>query len=100
MKEETAKVAIDACHQNARDLLRAARLLHEQEKLYHVAFHLSVLALEEIGKGGLILSGYHVGQYKEAPAWLDRHAHDHVKKLFWAIFGPGSDRELITTQYM
>ena len=38
----------------ARDLLRAAKRVLQDEKLPNVSFHLAVLALEEIGKGALL----------------------------------------------
>jgi len=45
---------IQACFGNARDLLRAAKRVLDDEKLPNVAFHLTILALEEIGKAALL----------------------------------------------
>jgi AbiV family abortive infection protein len=46
--------SIQACFPNARDLLRAARRVLDDEKLPNIAFHLSLLALEEVSKAALL----------------------------------------------
>ena len=43
----------NACLQNADDLIIAAKLL-QNKHLQHIQYHLSVLALEEIGKAEII----------------------------------------------
>src|SRR5262245_11398872 len=83
--DEVEKIS-KACREHARDLLRGALRLKE-ENLPHLAFHLAVLALEEIGKAGLVVVG-HIAQKHEDGAWPGKHASDHIKKLFWAIWGP------------
>ena len=45
---------VEACFRNARDLLRAAKRLLEDEKLPNISFHLAVLALEEVGKAVML----------------------------------------------
>ena len=84
----------NACLNNVKELLRAADLLLEN-KIDHIAFHLSALALEEIGKIGL--SGFRLmsedwGEEKE----MNFDFEDHEKKLFWAIWGRSFGREKIT----
>jgi AbiV family abortive infection protein len=78
---------------HARDLLRGAHRLRD-ESLPHLAFHLATLALEEIGKAELLVVGYLAGRREDA--WPGKHANDHVKKLFWAIWGPTLGKELPT----
>lgn len=82
------------CINNSEDALRAAELLHGQN-VNHILFHLCVLSLEELGK---IFVGWYQLNAKEK--WdkekLNIHIDDHVKKLFWAIWGPSFAREKIT----
>ncbi|KAB2879783.1 AbiV family abortive infection protein [bacterium] len=82
------------CIKNSEDALRAAELLHGQN-VNHILFHLCVLALEELGK---IFVGWYQLNAKEK--WdkekLNIPIDDHVKKLFWAIWGPSFTREKIT----
>lgn len=76
-----------ACLKNADELVRAAKLLLDQNDFDHICYHLATLALEEIGKTTLIQSKYHVEKYKGADEDYDPDTEDHVKKLFWAIWG-------------
>jgi AbiV family abortive infection protein len=80
---------IDACVANARDLLRAAKLLLEEEKLPNVSFHNSVLALEEIAKANLFAIA-HVARSSggEGVNSINKRLDDHTFKLFWALWGP------------
>ena len=71
---------------HAHDLLRGAQKLLA-EGLPHLAFHLATLALEETGKAELIVIGHLAGMREDA-TWPIKHANDHIKKLFWAIWGP------------
>jgi AbiV family abortive infection protein len=48
----------DACLAHAEDLIRAARRVLVDEKLPNISYHLSVLALEEIGKSTLIIMSH------------------------------------------
>jgi hypothetical protein len=50
---EQPNYSIQACFANARNLLRAARCVLDDEKLSNIAFHLTLLALEEVGKATL-----------------------------------------------
>ena len=90
--EEIEQVSA-GCRDHARDLFRGAQKLRE-EQLPNLAFHLATLALEEIGKSELVVMGHLAGQRDRT--WPAKHASDHVKKLFWAIWGPTFGRELTT----
>jgi AbiV family abortive infection protein len=73
----------DACLQNADDMLTASRSVLEQ-KLYNIAYHLAVIALEEIGKACMLgMSG--VKEYQDGEGDL-KFIDDHIKKIFWALF--------------
>lgn len=84
------------CLINAEANIKAAVVLTNQA-VNHVAFHLLVLAIEEIGK---IFVGFN-----ELVKDTRRHADapnfgfdDHVKKLFWAIWGPLIGTEAISKE--
>lgn len=90
--------AIRICVQHAEDLLSAAKLL-ASKKPYNIAYHLGVLALEEVGKAGLIMVGNMPGfQSERSLGRLERSTEDHVKKLFFALWGPSFGKERITPQ--
>lgn len=86
---------IQACISNAGDLLSAAHKVREAG-LPHIAYHLAALALEEIGKSELVGMIHLASDQEDRSGWLERYAGDHVKKLFWAVWGPSFGRELIT----
>lgn len=87
-----------ACLSHAEDLIRAAIRLLSDEKLPNISYHLAVLALEEIGKSFLIVMAHtHFTNQSEDSSWNPQKFYsDHIKKLFWAIWGPSIGREKIT----
>lgn len=86
----------NACLAHAGDLIRAARRVLVDEKLPNISYHLAVLALEEIGKSTLILMGHFAKSSKDS-TWSPKKIYDdHVKKLFWATWGPSMDQEKIS----
>jgi AbiV family abortive infection protein len=89
---EQTKKRIEACLANARDSLRAAKRVLEEEKLPNISFHLTVLALEEIGKAAL-LGARHIAQSTDGEtSSFDRRMDDHSFKLFWALWAPNLAR--------
>src|ERR1043165_4480245 len=79
--------AFDACLSNASELLRAAEIVLKENCSPNIAFHLAILAMEELGKSQLLsidtlreLSGLELGSEKSM--------ENHVKKLFWGLWGP------------
>jgi AbiV family abortive infection protein len=65
-----------------------------EKNLPHLAFHLALLALEEIGKLEVVLMG-RVGS-DEHQAYLEKKfLNDHVGKIFWAFWGPTFSRQVI-----
>lgn len=84
--------AIDESLSHADDLLAAAREL----KTYpHLAYHLGVLSLEEIGRSTLLVM-QELATRRGDGRRLARESEDHVRKLFWALWGPSFGRELIS----
>ena len=80
--------AMRVCIDHAHALLESARAV-QAAKHPNVAYHLAALCLEEIGRRALL--GVQAISEKGAvpPAWPKKHEQDHIKKLFWAIFGSG-----------
>lgn len=92
---EAVNAAIDACLQHATDLVRAARAV-QAIRLPNIAYHLAVLALEEVGKSELIGMEAFSSRGEETREWVARMYEDHVRKLFFALWGPSFGREKIT----
>jgi AbiV family abortive infection protein len=85
------KTLFDRCIKNARSLLDSAKeLSHHQDRL-HISHHLATLALEEIGKGVIVL--IHHDALTDKLAWLD----DHVKKIFWALWSFALSRKSVSS---
>ncbi|MBN8665888.1 MAG: AbiV family abortive infection protein [Chitinophagales bacterium] len=82
------------CIKNAEDNLKGAREL-AGKNLNHLSFHLCILTLEEIGK--IFMAWMKLNQVEN---W-DRETmnvalDDHIKKLFFAIWGPSIGKDVIT----
>jgi AbiV family abortive infection protein len=76
------------CFQHAGDLIKAAeRTLNEAPSLPNIAFHLTLLAIEEMGKAGLI-SSREVAAGNRDTAWIDKRLDDHAFKLLWGLWTP------------
>lgn len=82
---ETA-AAIESSRQHAADLIDAAKLI--QAQFPHLAYHFAVLALEEIGRGVLLVTKASVAQTGDETRALEDAMEDHVRKLFWALWSP------------
>ena len=77
--------AMRTCVEHARDLLDSARAVFDI-KHPNIAFHLALLALEELGRRELIgLQRVAETSGKERP-W-QKHTFLHTKKIFWCFFG-------------
>jgi AbiV family abortive infection protein len=83
---------IEACFDNARDLLRAAKRVLDDEKLPNVAFHLTILALEEVGKAALLGARGIAHSVDDETVFIDNRLDDHIFKLFWALWTPNFAR--------
>lgn len=75
------------CLSNAKDLLKAANKILNEENLPNIAYSLAVIALEEIGKAELLLLN-HFAQTRDNKSFSkDKYFEDHIRKLFWALWG-------------
>ena len=96
---ERLKKIIDTCQSHANDLLSAARKIIDDVNLPNIAYHLATLALEEIGKCALIGMIHTIKTEKGINIpWAEKQADDHVKKIYWALWGPSFGRELLTKE--
>jgi len=91
MINEEARPLVDRCIKNARSLLDSAKELSEREDRLHISHHLTILALEEVGKAAIIL--IHSDALTDKLEWLD----DHVKKIFWALWSFTLSRKSVST---
>jgi AbiV family abortive infection protein len=76
-----------ACLDHSRDLLAAAERVVRDEGFPNIAYHLAILALEEIGKAGMIACRAVVRGRRDID-WMDDKFGDHVWKLQWAVWSP------------
>ena len=85
-KHEQLKLTREICLTNAEAFLSIA----ERELgngVDHVCFHLALLALEEVGKSILATIHYTVGTTGTDKEDLINAMDDHIKKIFWALWG-------------
>ncbi len=95
---EQVESLIQACLGNAEKLLEAAKAVSKPGS-NHIAYHLTVLALEEIGKSSLLFvesirmvpPAPPDGEPRRSPLdWIE----DHERKIFWAIWLPDFGHDL------
>lgn len=95
---EKLKHILKVCFEHASQLLAAAKTVLDKDNLPNVAYHLATLALEEIGKAEIIrIRPFEIEQKKD-PISTDKQLEDHVKKIYWAIFGIFFNQEVITEE--
>ena len=92
LSDETQR-AVDEALAHAHDLFAAARKL---DGYPHLAYHLGVLGLEEVGRSTLLVLGELASRRNEGRRRFEREREDHIRKLFWALWGPSFGRELIS----
>jgi AbiV family abortive infection protein len=76
------------CLDHARDLLAAAERVFVDEAFANIAYHLGILALEEIGKAGMFGARAVLGD-KRSTDWMEKRFDDHVWKMMWAVWSGG-----------
>lgn len=96
VSQEVAR-AHQACLDHARDLIISAKAVIKVEKP-NIAYHLATLALEEIGKAGLMFISQQADSSGKEVPWATKHTQDHIKKLFWAFFGAAFGRNVISQE--
>lgn len=75
------------CISHANKLIKASKLLLEK-KYSNIAYHLTTLALEEIGKSVMLVVGHTFMSSQKGVKILKQAGEDHSKKIFWALWGP------------
>ena len=76
------------CLDHARDLVASARRVLANDSAYpNIAYHLAILAMEEIGKAGM-LCARGVTRGAKDPIWIDKRLDNHVWKLMWPAWTP------------
>ena len=89
--------AHEACITHARNLIASARAVQAINHP-HIAYHLAVIALEELGRGELLGAQNMAADRPDAKNKLDKHTQNHVQKLFWCFLGPSFYEKKITKE--
>jgi AbiV family abortive infection protein len=74
------------CLDHAQGFIDAARRVGASD-FPHIVYHLSILALEEVGKSNMIAGQLATGETMEN-GWIDKALESHRRKLQWAIWSP------------
>ncbi|NRB17624.1 MAG: AbiV family abortive infection protein [Rhodobacteraceae bacterium] len=74
------------CLDHAQEVLDAAKRVGVGDFPF-IAYHLSLVALEEVGKASMIAAQLATGN-KIENTWIDKSLEDHVRKLQWALWSP------------
>jgi len=85
------------CLKNAEDLIVSAKLI-AGKNLQHIQYHLAALALEEIGKGELIEMSFIANVNQRDTTFEETSMENHIRKLYWAFWGPSFGKKVITKQ--
>jgi AbiV family abortive infection protein len=76
------------CLDHAGNLIAAAeRVLADDNAYPNIAYHLAILAMEEIGKAGMLASRAVTGAALDGER-LQKRLDDHVYTLMWAVWSP------------
>ena len=84
------------CLVNAENAIKSGELLINKDA-NHIVYHLLVLSIEEVGK---IFVGFN--EFVKEEQWDKENPNfgfdDHIKKLFWAIWGSTIGNEVVTKE--
>lgn len=87
------------CLDHAADLVAGAERVLANDNAYpNIAYHLGILAMEEIGKAGMLVSRAVVGARLDGEK-LERRLGNHVFKLMWAVWSPSMADGKIDPKY-
>lgn len=75
------------CLEHAADLVASAERVLAGTGFPNIAYHPAILALEEIGKAGMISSRAVIGAARDTD-WISKRFDDHVWKIQWAVWTP------------
>ena len=85
--DEKLQRARGLCLEQATHFIAAADRLGGGSGFPNIVYHLSLLALEEIGKASM-LGARMVSQERSDGSWLDKSLDNHRRKLQWSIWSP------------
>lgn len=97
--DSTRTEAMSACIDHASDLIESARAVQSLGH-HNIAYHLGVLALEELGRRELLGLQSITEKLSVPPAWVQKYTLSHTKKLFWCFFGANFFSEILTKDVM
>lgn len=98
MLSQRVRELVDLCLNHAAGLLDGARRLLAEPSLPHLSFHLSILALEEVGKAGLYIMEALAAAHQKDAGWLHKALENHEKKIFHALWGSTFGRQELSAQ--
>jgi AbiV family abortive infection protein len=78
----------ELCLKHAADLIASAERVIKDDGFPNIAYPLAVLALEEIGKAGMVVSRAVIGGARDTD-WMNNRFDDHVWKIQWAVWSQG-----------
>ena len=73
------------CLDHAQNFIEAAERLGEGWP--HIVYHLSLLALEEVGKASMLCARM-INHPKLDGSWIEQSLESHRRKLQWAVWSP------------
>lgn len=88
----------NACITHARNLIVSARAVQTVEQP-HIAYHLAVIALEELGRMELLgVQSMASTRSEEDASRYEKQTQSHEQKLFWCFLGPSLSTRKITNE--
>ncbi len=92
--------AMRACTTHARALVESAKAVFTTGH-GNIAYHLALLALEELGRRELIgIQSIAKKRAQDDSLYVDRQLQNHVDKLFWCFFSGSFGREKMTREHL
>lgn len=88
-------VTHSTCIAHAKNLVASARAVQAINQP-HIAYHLAVIALEELGRGELLGVQAVAADRPDASNKLEKYTQNHVQKLFWCFLGPSFYEQKLT----
>jgi AbiV family abortive infection protein len=85
--DEKLQRARALCLDQAESFIAAADRLGGGTEWPHIVYHLSLLALEEVGKASM-LGARTIGHDSLDGTWVERSLDNHKRKLQWAVWSP------------
>jgi AbiV family abortive infection protein len=85
--DEKLQRARALCLEQAESFITAANHLGGGTEWPHIVYHLSLLALEEVGKASM-LGARTIGHTSLDGTWIERSLDNHKRKLQWAVWSP------------